>query len=271
MSLGYERNPRGGVQVSHLLSLAPIPGPVRDAGFANTHTLGLETGPREGWTKKRKGWKREQRRGEDDECQRQHPRGGGRRAAWGRFTYRWNPISPSASWLAPGWARCFRWRRNKPKLPPQSLCARSPWLGQGAANGASPLPPPPQRRRARRRAPSSAPRSFPHRPRPITIDALPQQRGAPEPTSAPHSSRRRQERRTKKEIKKFLGKKKRRKSRRRGEKKKSPRPPPTPHARRGSRAASPAGMSRASDAPRPGAGSWREGGERRGPPGPLSP
>lgn len=138
--------------------------------------------------KKRKGWKREQERGKNDEWQRQHPHGGQRRAARGRFTYRWSPISPSASWLAPGWARCFRWRRNKPKLPLQSLCARSPWLGQGAANGASVLPPPtPQRR-----APSSVPRFLPHRPRSITIDPLPQQREAPEPTSAPHASRRRQ-------------------------------------------------------------------------------
>lgn len=43
-------------------------------------------------------------------------------------TYRWNPISPWASWPAPGSAPCSRWRRSGPAPPPPSLCARSPWL-----------------------------------------------------------------------------------------------------------------------------------------------
>lgn len=151
-ALGSERNPRGGVAVSHLLCRAPIPGPARDAGSARTDTSGLGARPREG----REGRRAARRRG-----------GRGERAEGGiaPLTYRWSPISPSASSLAPGWARCFRWPRNTPKLPPQSLCARSPWSGRGAANGASLLLPPQPRS-----APSSAPRSLPHRPRAITID-----------------------------------------------------------------------------------------------------
>lgn len=58
-ALGSERNPRGGVAVSHLLCRAPIPGPARDAGSARTDTSGLGARPREG----REGRRAARRRG----------------------------------------------------------------------------------------------------------------------------------------------------------------------------------------------------------------
>lgn len=72
--LGIERNPRGGVQVSHLLSLAPIPGPGRDAGFASAHALGLAQGPGKDEGEERGLGKGAE--GEEGERRRQHPRGG---------------------------------------------------------------------------------------------------------------------------------------------------------------------------------------------------
>lgn len=177
--LGIERNPRGGVQVSHLLSLAPIPGPGRDAGFASAHALGLAQGPGKDEGEERGLGKGAE--GEEGERRRQHPRGGAASPTVGApfllqllHLLEAEPGTLVDAEISQNFLHslCVRvlhgWGREQQMVP--CLASSSSLSSSSAAAGAA-----------------ARPLLSPHHPRAITIDPLPQ----PRSPSTPLSSRRR--------------------------------------------------------------------------------
>lgn len=177
--LGIERNPRGGVQVSHLLSLAPIPGPGRDAGFASAHALGLAQGPGKDEGEERGLGKGAE--GEEGERRRQHPRGGAASPTVGApfllqllHLFEAEPGTLVDAEISQNFLHslCVRvlhgWGREQQMVP--CLASSSSLSSSSAAAGAV-----------------ARPLLSPHHPRAITIDPLPQ----PRSPSTPLSSRRR--------------------------------------------------------------------------------